>query len=206
MPKVRPISPVEARGSLAHRLSRRADRVRQIATRLGVRPYRCFLTWTRSGLLPDSERGEGHERVLLRAEILPTPRVQDLTAIAARQWLIGNVPEGSLRVDRISAYAYGEDVLRGLKLPDVALPNAQPIPGRTRAGEEREFAGSVDFFWEIVEDGRGDDPASRKRMRVFGGPYRDAGGVQWVVLLERASKDTGRDGRPEELDALGLPR
>lgn len=197
-PRIRSLNPQEARTSLAQRLAPIVDRVRQrVATRLGVRAYRVFLTWTRSGLSQDSERGDGYERLVHHVELLPAPRVTDLTAVNYRSWSVGTVPEGSVRVDRVSAYAYTEDVLRGLRIP--ATPgDGQPLPNwyAKGPGGDQQFAENVDFFYEVVEDGRGDQPPTRRRFRLMGDPWRDPGGAQWVIGLQRADKDLGRDGRP----------
>lgn len=199
--RIRSLEPFEARGSLAGgRLARVADRVRQrVATRLGVRPYRVFLTWTRYGLSQDSERGDGGQRPFARVELLPTPRVTDLTGVIRRSFSVGTVPDGSIRVDRISAAAYTSDVLKGTRIPALVGPEAQPLPRADQEGPggEAQFAEGVDFFYEVVEDGRGDDPAARQRFRLLAEPYRDAGGAQWVVALQRADRAMGRDGNPE---------
>lgn len=178
VPKVRPLTGVEARRTLAHRFGGIADRLRQLATNFGIRSRRCFLTWVRS---TGEARGEGLEGVVERVEILPTPRVGDLTSLSLNPFSAGVLPIGSVRVDRISI-AYTLDQLEG-----------RLIPGQSR----QVGAPNLDFFWEIVEDGRGDQPAERQRFRVLGRPHRDEGGVQWIVLLERMAEDLDRRGRPQ---------
>lgn len=194
----KPLFPDQARRSLAQRTARIADRVRdRVSVHFGMRPYRVFLTWTKSGLSPESERGDGTERILARVELLPVPRVSDLTALSFRSWSIGTVPEGSLRVDRVSAYYYSDDVLRGLRIP-YAPEGQPPVPGRYRSGPggDQQYAQWADFFIEVVEDGRADDPAARRRFRLMGDPFRDTDGQQWTLLLQRADRDMGRDGLP----------
>lgn len=201
----RPLTPGLARRSLAQRTAGIADRVRQrVSVHLGMRPYRVFLTWTKSGASSRSERGDGHTDVLERVEILPIPRVQDLTAINARSWSVGTVPEGSIRVDRVSAATFTEDVLRGLRIPKLVGqgPPHQGFDSRGPGGDQ-QFARWADFFYEVVEDGRGDDPAYRRRFRLLGDPFRDVDGQQWVVLLQRADRDMKRDGTPP--DGGGFP-
>lgn len=196
----RPLRPQEARGTLAQRLSPIADRVRQrVAVRLGVRAYRVFLVWTKSGLSPESERGDGTERLIARVELLPAPRVQDMTGLLRRSWSVGTVPEGSVRVDRISSHAYSDDELRGVRIP-ASFGERQPLDPRWAQegpGGDQQYAGPVDFFYEVVEDGRGDDPAIRRRFRLLSDPMRDPGGAQWIVALQRADRDMGRDGQPQ---------
>ena len=179
MPRVRPLLPQEAKGTLAHRLGLRADRLRQLSTRFGLRPYRVFLTWTR---FTGTERGDGDERVIARLEILPTPEVSDATSIMHMPYSAGVLPVGTMRVSKISV-AFNADQLTGRR-----------IPGRI---ENKPIPKNIDFFYEVVEDGRGDNPAERKRFRLLGDPWRDAGGLEWVVLLERSSEDFARDGRSQ---------
>ena len=170
--------------------------MRQIATRFGVRPYRCFLVWTKwSG----AERGEGDETVYARFEILPTPRLAELTGVGYRPWSSGTFPEGTIRLDRISTL-FTQDNLKGLVIPAQLPLDYCCCPG-TRDG--RPIAGTLarpvtspqtDFFWEITEDGRGDGDPERQRYRVSGRLFRDAGNVQWVALLEAASDPLTREG------------
>lgn len=177
MPKVRALTPDQAKRTLANRFGPRVDRIRQFNTRFGVRPYRCFLVWMCWG---GSERGEGTEKEVKRVEILPTPQVTDLTAQTLTAFSGGVLPVGSVRVTQISTQ-YTFDVLSGLAYP--------------QAHEDR-IPADVNFFWEIVEDGRGDPQPLRARYRVNGVPFRAGGQVQWMVVLERASQDLDRSGRP----------
>lgn len=177
MPRPRPLTPSEAKRSLANRLGLRvADRLRQFSTRFGLRSRRVFLTWTR---FTGAERGEGYERILARTEILPTPKVADATSVMRMPFAAGVLPVGSLRVSLISV-KFTLDQLTGRRIPGKA--DNEPIPE------------PIDFFYELVEDGRGDNPAERARYRVLGVPWRDEGNVGWTVLLERASEDMARDG------------
>lgn len=192
MPKPRPLTPQQARKTLAHRLGPRVDRLRQISTRFGLRPYRVFLTWTHAqGALA----GRGDESLIARVEILPTPRVTDMSALARRPWSVGQLPEGTVRVDRVSVL-FTADNLSGLVIP--SDPPRRVPDGRRVGGTELvpSTDPQTDFFYEVVEDGRGDDPPRRDRFRLYGQPYRDAGAVSWVVLLEAASDPTDRAGQP----------
>lgn len=192
MPKPRALRPNEARHTLAHRLGPRVDRLRQLSTRFGLRPYRVFLTWTRA---QGAAVGRGDEAVVARVEILPTPRVTDMTALARRPWSVGQLPEGTVRVDRVSVL-FTADNLSGLVIPSDPprrIPTGQLVGGTALVPKTDP---QIDFFYEVVEDGRGDDPSRRERFRLFGQPYRDAGGISWVVLLEAASDPTDRAGKP----------
>jgi hypothetical protein len=201
VPKPRPLSPERARHTLAHRLAPRVDRLRQFATRFGIRPYRVFLTWTRwSG----QERGQGSETVIGRIEILPTPKVVSLDNVRAQFFSGGVLPVGSLRLSGISAL-YTQDQLTGLAVPpdadfiedndpprrrSAAIVSASPKPSLKSLPEP------LDFYWEVHEDGRGDDPPQHNKFRLAAWPSREAGNVQWVCMLERISVDELRDGTP----------
>lgn len=192
MPKPRPLRPDEARRTLAHRLGPRVDRLRQISTRFGLRPYRVFLVWTRA---EGHRTGDGDESVMSRVELLPTPRMTDLTVLSRRPWSGGQLPEGTVRIDRISVL-FTADNLSGLVIPETPprrVPLGQRIGGTALVPNADP---QIDFFYEVVEDGRGDDPSRRARFRLYSEPYRDAGGVSWVVLLEAASDPLDRAGQP----------
>ena len=166
MPKPEPLSgPAAARRTLAHRLSPVADRLRQLNTRMGLRSLRVFLVWSKWG---GATRGEGTETVTNRVELLPTPKVTDMASLSRRPYLAGVFSEGTVRVDEISSNAYTLDVLKGLVIPTV---NGQGIPVNGQ-GVERTTDPTTDFFYEIVEDGRGDSTPERMRFRLFGGPSR----------------------------------
>lgn len=183
MPKVKPLTPDEAKKSFANRFSSKADRLRQLATKFGVRPYRVFLTLTR---WTGEERGEGEEKIVARRELLPTPRVQSLDAISFNAFRGGTLPVGSLRVDRISA-SFTSDELAGL---------FGPLAGQERIPQPYEF------FYEVVEDGRGDAHPPRAKFRLLSEPFRRPGKIDWTLMLERISQDRTRD----DLSAIGTGR
>ena len=174
MPKPNPLTAERARRSLAHRLGKRVDRIRQLATRLGIRPYRVFLVWTK---FTGEERGEGNEGLIKRLEILPTPKLIDLSNVTFSPVAVGTLPIGAIRLERVSV-SFTEDVLMGRQVPEAHEVPPEPY----------------DFFYEVVEDGRGDNPAERKKFRMVGTPHRHAGGVHWRLTLERISEDMKRDG------------
>lgn len=175
MPRVRPlIGPHQAKRTLGHRLSGLADRLRQFNTKFGLRGKRVFLVWTKT---TGAERGEGSESIVSRVELLPTPRVADLSAVALNPYSAGRVPVGSVRLTEVSTSRYTNDQLSGRQVPGVG------------ALEE-----PFDFFYEIVEDGRGDTLPVRQRYRLAAEPDRREGRLDWSILLERASEDMQRTG------------
>ena len=176
MPHPRPLTPAEARRTLAHRFTRVADNLRQLATKFGIRPMRVFLVWTRwSG----TENGEGREEVLQELEILPTPRIVSLDNLALSPLSTGVLPVGSVRVTEVST-SLTYDQLTGRMFP-VAHEEHIPEP--------------FTFFYELREDGRGDDPPKRMKFRLFNEPTRNAENVEWTFVLQRVSEDRNRQGQ-----------
>jgi hypothetical protein len=167
MPKPRALTVGQARHSLANRLGARVvDRVRQFATNLGIRPYRVALVWT---TWTGTERGEGQEREFARVEILPTPEVISLDAVAMSPQAAGMLPMGSVRVQKISI-TNTLDRLKGKSFP---TPHEKHIPD------------NIGFYYEVKEDGRGDFEPEIARFRLASEPFRKAGNMEWVVNLER---------------------
>jgi hypothetical protein len=180
MPKPRPLTPTEAQNSLANRLGIRvAPRLRQFATKFGLRAKRVFLVWTK---FTGKERGDGSEIILSRVELLPTPKVLDMSMVTLNPFSAGVLPVGSQRVDKI-AITYTMDQLMG-----------KAVPGHKKGQEIEE---PFDFYYEIQEDGRGDNPAMIQRFRLLGIPDRREGDMSWSVLLERTSEDPLRNGQSQ---------
>lgn len=180
-PKLRPLTPAEAKCSLAARLSKTVDKARQIEVRLGMRPYQVFLTWTQ---WDGEERGDGIERVVARIPLTPTPIVSDLSALRQQGFSTGRALTGDVRLTQVSA-TYPLEVLVG-----------NIIPNR---GQD-EVPNPLHFFYEIVEDGRHCPPDGgdeRKRFNVGAAPYLDAENNQWIIVLNKMSGDMKRDGTPQ---------
>lgn len=170
MPRVRPLSPDQPRRSLATRLAPVSDRIRQIATNLGVRPYRVFLVWTR---FDGEERGDGNETILARKEILPTPKVPSLESLQEAAYSGGVLVTGTLRVERVSLKFTRYDLM-GRDIPGVGIVDQIPS--------------NIDFFWEIEMDDRQRIEGDRTyptRYRIMSEPTYRAGGTSWTVTLER---------------------
>lgn len=172
-----------------------ADRLRQLNTRFGLRSRRVFLVWCQ---YVGEERGEGPVVEVERRELLPTPRVSDATAITRRPIGLGIVPEGSLRIDQISAGAYTEDNLRGLAIPVDVETTSPVLPGTSTQVSGLPMLPAVkqpwDFYYEIVEDGRGDSPPARRRYKLLASPWRNEAGLQWGVYVEPEMGDADRAG------------
>jgi hypothetical protein len=177
--KPRLLTPLEAKNSLASRMSRIADRGSQLETRFGLRPYVVTLCWTR---WTGDERGDGNQVIVCRHPILPVPVVEDLSAVPRLAYSAGRYPNGSIRVRSISA-TYRREVLEGRVLPD---------------DPEKVVPQPYDFFWEVTEDGRHgvNPPPLRRRFQPASEPFLDAENQQWIVILQKQSGDMGRDGKP----------
>lgn len=178
MPRVpRLLTPQEASKTSAHRFAKRADGLRQIATRFGVRPYQVWLVW--QGWTGD-ERGAGRVGELKRVALLPTPKLEDLSAVALDPRSGGVLPVGTVRLTRVSA-SLAADLLRGRAYPNLG----------------DEIGPDVEFFYEVREDGRAGDNPIRERFRLAAEPMRRPGKVDWTILLERMSEDRARDGKDQ---------
>jgi hypothetical protein len=154
------------------------DRARQMQVRLGLRPYNVDLVWSKwSG----GARGKGTETIVVREPLTPTPVV---TLQIDRESTAGGYNEsGSMTVTEISV-RYTSDELSGIlskRICELHCVEEVPQP--------------YDFYYEVTEDGRGDDPAARRKFMIAGAPAREA--FQWTVKLERMSVDNKRNGKPE---------
>lgn len=173
--KVGPVLP----GSrpLTVRLTPTVDKIRQLYTRFGLRPYRVFLVH----ILWSGQRiGEGAPHEISRKEILPTPRVVDMQSTTEVLRAFGLTEEGGLSVDQVSA-KYTEDDLMGRTpdMTDLSLP--------------RTGLANAEFFWEVVES-RASDPPSTPRMYVpTAVPMLSRDGFQWKVQLTKRDFNRARD-------------
>jgi hypothetical protein len=197
----RPLAPGEAKRTLAARMGRVADRLRQKNTRFGLRPYRVLLRWTMWG---DAERGDGHERDVAVVELLPTPLVTSMDSVSFSLFHAGTVPVGSLKVAEVSAYRYTEDNLRGLVIPifddgscAYGVDDCDPcrvtevLRGLSVADGESVLQ-PYQFYYEVVMDDRLGDDQVRKRFRLMNEPMLRADKMQWNFLLEATSPNRSR--------------
>lgn len=178
MPKPRPLRPDELQKTLVGRFERKpggqpglADRLRQFHTKFGARSTRVFLIWAQWN---GDQRGEGDPVVIQEIEILPTPKVSELTAVTFNPYSAGKLPVGAIGVSEVSA-ALSADVLCGR-----LRPGGEPL-------------GPKDEFWyELREDGRSGVPALPQRYRLLGQPNRRETNISWSLVLERSSDDRSR--------------
>ena len=200
---------------LAQRLAGRADKYRLMYQQFGLRPYNVFLVWTRWG---GTERGEGNERETRRVLITPSPKVQDLTAIALQANSAGLLPVGSVRISQVTTTLNLENLL-GHRLPGTpyfdscGLPHiagmGQPVAltGLTVAQQQQANAGLIhtdvnripetyEFFYEMTNSQMGDQ-SPRYKFRLFSTPYLNAEKFGWEFVLERISEDRSRAGESQ---------
>lgn len=151
------------------------DYIRQIPVDLGARPYRVFLVWTRwSG----EDRGEGVESLVREEEILPVPKVQEISSVQLQLLDIGTDEQGSLQISQISP-RYTENQLLG------------------RHQDGSGVARNETFSWEVrLDKGDVSDLKKRRRFMIKGVPSFKADSLQWTVNLIRAGSDREHDGRP----------
>jgi hypothetical protein len=202
-----------AAGSLTSGLlQRQAPLVQRLRARFqaftGSTVYSVYLVWTKwSG----EERGEGDEREIASVRILPSPDVQDLSAISYDPRAAGVLPSGTVRVNRVNSLL-SADSLAGRSIPPQAyfdgcglsygsgvkspqqlgMTDAEKVlaRGAPRPGEHIEQP--YEFFYEIVED---DVPnAQRQKFRLASFPFKRPGQFDWIILLERVSEDRTRSG------------
>jgi hypothetical protein len=174
---VRPLRPDEVKRSLMSTLSPVIDNIRQIAVQLGLRPYRVFIVhvlWT------GVKVGDGNPLEISRREILPTPRIRDMSATTEVLSAFGRVEEGGIVIDRISA-KYSEDDLTG-KTPDLIDP-AMPRTGK-RNGE---------YFWEVQENRPGFPRTLPRRYVHAAAPTLMRGGSHWRIPLNKQNVDRSRN-------------
>ena len=160
--------------NLVYSIAPSIDVIRQIATDLGVRPYRVFMIhvqWT------GARRGEGQPTEIARIEILPTPKVQDMAATTQVLQAMGLTEAGGLTVSQISL-RFTEDDLMG-KTQDLIDPEIR-----------RTGLRNAEFFWEVVE-ARPTGPAPIPRRYVPADvPMRGSSG--WRITLTKQTGDRAR--------------
>lgn len=171
MPIPKPLSPSEASKTLVHRFGHRANRLRQLAVKFGLRPYRTFLVWFRwSG----EEIGEGVETEYHREEILPTPKLQDATRYL---WLTGGkIEDGIMILSKVNPLL-GEAFLRGKLMPGQIT--GSPCPD--------EAGPPTKFRILVVEDGRSGE-VQEDWFTLVGKPFRQPGKLDWDIKIQRVQQ------------------
>jgi hypothetical protein len=168
------VTPGLMRHTLAQRLIKPVDKVRDIATRLGARPYVVRIVRTRwSGV----RRGEGMEQLVSSEEILPNPKLIDLNTLSEIVTPVGPTEIGLVQLQQVSG-RYTEDYLTGVD------------------GHGNPPAATDDLYYEIQFFRPDGEEAGRHRFALASAPYYAASKVQWIITLDAAVEKRRRDGRP----------
>ena len=148
------------------------DKARDLAVRIGTRPYAVRIVRTRwSG----GYRGGGVEVLESSIDILPVPRVLAIDSITRKPDRIGVMDAGTIEISGISG-AYTED--------DLALT--------TPGGASDDDA--VSAWWEVEFIRPDGGPSKRRRFAVTAAPSYDASALGWKVQLTIAYEALTPDG------------
>ncbi len=161
--------------TLTRRLVPVADSIRDLSTKVGLRPYQVRRVWT---IWSGGRRGVGMETVLREELIEPTPKLGALDALTEQVIPVGTDEQGELVLDKISG-RYTEEDLRGFTV--------------TGNGELMRLEQAHQFYYEVEFFG-GDAPSVRRRFYISGTPSYYPGRLCWQVRLVRAREDRTRDG------------
>jgi hypothetical protein len=165
----------ELQCTLAQKLIPVADKIRDLHTQFGGRPYIVRIIRTR---WTGSKRGVGSEHVMKETTITPTPLVVSLDGLQETLTPVGLNEYGSLQVTNISG-RYTEEQLRGFDKSGNGLPSNEQL------------------WWEIefprVRDGK---PGVKRRFAVRSAPNYSPYSFQWSVSLDSVDERRNRQGEP----------
>lgn len=161
--------------TLGQKLIPAVDRIRDLYTRFGARPYRVHIVRTRSS---GPTRGVGVEQVVQELELLPVPMVVDMRSLTEMVTPVGVNEQGIVQLQYISG-RYTEEQLLGFG------PSGAPVaPNET-------------VYYEITFFRRDGRPAERRRFVRDSVPSYNALQFQWMVTLVSALENRSRDKSPE---------
>lgn len=166
------VGPGGLKRTLAQKLIRPVDKIRDLHTKLGGRIYMVTIFRTRwSG----GRRGVGEETVVFELEILPTPKLVDMSTLTEVINPTGLDETGQVLVTQISG-RFTEDLLLGFD------------------PEGNEPLDSDNVFYEI-EFPRLDGRSSvRRRFKIRQAPSYKPYGMEWQVTLKKVDQDRSRRG------------
>jgi hypothetical protein len=167
-------SSLQLNKTLARQLVPLADQLRDMLTQFGLRPYKVRIVRTQwSG----GERGIGVPVVVKETDILPTPLLSDLTTLTEIVQPVGLDEIGMVTLSEVSG-RFTEDDLMGRDSDGAPIPADQ------------------EFFYEVEFPRLDGLPGVRRRFFPRSAPQYDAGGLQWVVRMEKTHEDRDRAGDP----------
>lgn len=161
--------------SLASKLIPVVDKVRDVNTQLGMRPYRVRIVRTR---FAGGRRGVGPESVVHELELLPTPKVIDMSSLIEVVTPVGINEQGVVQLQKISG-RYTEEQLLGVG------PNGDAV------------ASNEAVYFEIEFFRRDGAPAERRRLQRDALPTYSASNAEWQVTLVSAIENRDRSRQPE---------
>jgi len=168
--------------TLARKLIKVADGLRDPFTRFGTRPYKVRVVrarWT------SGKRGVGTPVVERTLDLLPTPLVQDMSGVTEIVNPVGLDEVGTIAIAEISG-RFTDEELR------FCAADGTPL------GPDEEV-------WYEIEFPRADGkPGDLRRFYLRAAPMYFATRFMWTLRLEKAHSDRGRDGSYRE-DVGGLP-
>jgi len=162
--------------TLARKLISTVDSMRNLATRLGFRPYEVNMVRTK---WTGGERGVGYEVVISEEPILPTPLILGLDGITRIVQPVGLDEIGACQLTQISG-RYAEGFLTG------------------NDSDGNPLDPDVQYYFEVMfpTPGTVSDGAPRRRFYASNAPTYDPSRFEWRVALQRSHSDRRNDGVP----------
>lgn len=164
---------MELSKTLGQRLIPVADRIRDLHTQFGLRPYKLRIVRVRWAT---GERGRGLPVVEKEIDILPTPLVQDMSTMMEIVQPVGLDEVGTIIVSEISG-RFTDDDLR------FADSDGTPL------GPDEEVFYEIEF--PRTPDGL---PGDKRRFFMRSAPMYFAARFQWQLRLEKTHPDRLRNG------------
>lgn len=162
----------EFRKTLAGKLQRPVDKIRDLNTKFGLRNYTVTIFRTRwSGAV----RGRGEESIIFQQDILPTPLVADLGSITEMLTIHGLNEVGTIQISEVSGQ-FTEDALMGID------------------PEGFEPLDTDNVFYEIEFMRTDGKPGVKRRFELRGAPTFRPEQFQWLLSLEKINDNRSRTG------------
>lgn len=167
------------------------DGVRDLLTSFGLRPYIFRVVKIRwSG----SRRGYGQPYIVSTQDILPTPKVTDLSGMTEIATPVGLDEVGSVLVTQISG-RFTDEFFRFASVDGV-----EPEPNE-EIFYEIEFpqvSGNTSLSPPTSTVPGGGKPGDKRRFALRGAPMYFASKYYWQLRLERTRSDRAENGDPVE--------
>lgn len=173
-PKFTDLSTTQFNQTLAQTLVPTADSLRDMFTSFGLRPYKVrFVRLRWSGM----KRGQGAAYVACEIDILPTPKILDLTTLTEIVNPVGLDEVGGVLLTQVSGN-FTEEQLRF---------------GET---DKKSLAQNEEVFYEVQFVRKDDQPGDRRRFALRSAPMYLAGKFQWQLRLEKSNENRAANGDP----------